>query len=93
MKIKKLTKETEFPRAWEDVETGIAFVTQPYISGCYMAGSKEGHTVYQGGFLYSKIATFLKNLRKLETEGKVQNLRVNQLGSFLSESDFEILNS
>lgn len=90
---KKLTKETEFPRAWEDVETGIAFVTQPYISGCYMAGTKGKQNVYQGGFPYSKISTFLKELRKLETESKIKNLKVNQLGSFLSESDFEILNS
>jgi len=90
---KKLTKDTEFPRAWKDVETGIEFITQPYITSCYMAGTKNGTNVYQGGFNWSNLEKFKKSLRKMEEKEEIADLVMSTLGSFLDEKDFEIINS
>lgn len=84
----KYTEDTEFPRFWK--ENGFSIVTQPYITGLYVAATPPGGGIpQQMGVNYTKLKSFLKKLRE---NPKVEDLQVRKLGEFLKKSDIELLN-
>ena len=90
---KLLTLDTEFPRSWDDSGPdgqALSCLTQPYISSLYLAIGEGGRNVAQLSVPYNKLDKFLKDLRESET---VKDLCVAKLGSFLDESDLDLINS
>lgn len=90
---KLLTLDAEFPRSWEDVLPDgevMSCVTQPYITGLYLAISNGTRTVAQLTIPYRKLSKFIKDLQKSDS---VKNLHLTRLGDFLDESDLEYINN
>lgn len=92
-KKKLLTLEVEFPRSWEDVGPEgepLHCVTQPYITGLYLAINSEKSRVAQLSIPYSKLNKFVKQLKDSST---VKDLYICALGSFLDQSELDLINS
>ena len=85
----KFTKDTQCPRTWTDTKLGLKFITQPYITGLYIAGNKGSTNIIQTGCGYKKLASFLEKLQKSET---ITNIVLAKLGDYMEESDFKYLN-
>lgn len=85
--MKKLTAETEFPRQWTEKEHGVDIITQPYITGLYMAGNKAGRNVFQTTILWSNLPKLMKKVKNIE------GITISKIGDFLKESELELLNS
>lgn len=90
---KLLTLDTEFPRSWEDVLSDggvISCITQPYITGLYLAVSNGTRNVAQLNVPYNKLSKFIKDLQKSDS---IKNLHLTKIGSFLDQSELDVINS
>lgn len=82
----KIKHDTEFPRSWK--YSDISFITQPYIIGIYVAGTKNKQNVFQGSISYNKLNAFIKQLKK---DPETKDLYIAKIGSHMDESSLKIL--
>lgn len=88
-----LTLDTEFPRSWRDIGPdgeSLHCVTQPYITGLYLAINSGNSLVAQLSVSYNKLSKFVKELQGSTT---VKDLYLGKVGQYLNEDDLKIVNS
>ena len=84
----KITDKSLFPRSWKDNNLEADFITQPYISGLYVAATKNGRNILQVGLDYKNLNSFVKKLQKNK---EITDLNLQPLGAYLNETQLSYI--
>jgi hypothetical protein len=93
----KINSETKFVRSANyktEKGTKVSMIFQPYIVGIYLAIYEGSRIALQSSVAYSDLSKLVKNLENdLKKDNTDVSVNYGTLGSFLKETDLELINS